>query len=78
MIQIIYLYKLQVQYIKDYAESQTLSCQEEENTFLSICFQNGADNPVQPFFTVWIDGRSCPTTVVTLADKTKSLSRQGQ
>lgn len=29
----IYLYKLQVQYIKDYAESQILSCQEEENTF---------------------------------------------
>lgn len=28
----IYLYKFQVQYRKDYAESQTLSCQEE-NTF---------------------------------------------
>lgn len=29
----IYLYKPQVQYRKGYAESQTLACKEEENTF---------------------------------------------
>jgi len=38
MIQMIYLFKLQGQYIKrDYTESQTLSCEAEENTFLRIC-----------------------------------------
>lgn len=38
MIQMIYLFKFQVQYLKNYAESQTLSCQAEENTVLRICF----------------------------------------
>lgn len=35
----IYLYKLQVQFIKDYTESKTLSCQAEENTFLQNLLQ---------------------------------------
>lgn len=72
-----YLYELQVQYIKNYAEMNLVLLGRRKG-FIRHCFQWLTNHHLSLFLSVWTEDRSCYIKLATLNGNTKSWVGQDE